>query len=56
MLGLYGISDTSANQIQHIIDGKQKDYLRYSILGILLKEGRISSAKDGNRCKYKYAK
>ncbi len=37
-------------------DGKQQDYLTYSVLGILLKEGRINSVKIGNRRKYKYAK
>ncbi len=37
-------------------DGKQQDYLTYSILGILMKEGRIISVKDGSRRKYKYAK
>jgi hypothetical protein len=37
-------------------DGKQQDYLTYSILGILLKESRIISVKEGNRRKYKYAK
>jgi hypothetical protein len=37
-------------------DGKQQDYLTYSILGILLKESRIISVKEGNRRRYKYAK
>lgn len=37
-------------------DGKQQDYLTYSVLGILLKESRIISIKDGSRRKYKYAK
>ena len=37
-------------------DGKQQDYLTYSVLGILLKESRIVSVKEGNRRKYKYAK
>lgn len=35
-------------------DGKQQDYLTYSILGILLNDGRLVSVKDGNRRKYKY--
>ena len=35
-------------------EGKQRDYLTYSVLGILIKEGRIRSVKDGNRRKYKY--
>lgn len=33
--------------------GKQQDYLTYSILGILLKEGDLKSVKVGNRRKYK---
>ncbi|MDC9727657.1 MAG: GIY-YIG nuclease family protein [Candidatus Thioglobus sp.] len=37
-------------------DGKQQDYLTYSVLGILLKESRIISVKEGSRRKYKYAK
>ena len=37
-------------------DGKQQDYLTYSVLGILLKESRIKSVKIGSRRKYKYAK
>lgn len=35
-------------------EGKQRDYLTYSVLGILMKEGRIKSVKDGSRRKYKY--
>jgi len=34
-------------------DGNQQDYLTYSILGLLLKEGALESAKVGNRRKYK---
>lgn len=34
-------------------DGNQQDYLTYSILGLLLKEGSIESLKEGNRRKYK---
>lgn len=34
--------------------GKQKDYLSYSILGLLLKERRIKSIKVGNSRKYQY--
>lgn len=37
-------------------DGKQQDYLTYSVLGILLKESRVISVKEGGRRKYKYAK
>ena len=37
-------------------DGKQQDYLTYSTLGILMKEGRIKSVKEGNRRKYKSTK
>ncbi|WP_198525648.1 hypothetical protein [Thiomicrorhabdus sp. Kp2] len=37
-------------------DGKQQDYLTYSILGILLKESRVISVKEGSRRKYKHAK
>ena len=37
-------------------NGKQQDYLTYSVLGILLKEGRVKSVKEGNRRKYKYVK
>jgi len=34
-------------------DGKQQDYLTYSILGLLLKDGVIESVKVDNRRKYK---
>ncbi|UCX06264.1 GIY-YIG nuclease family protein [Shewanella glacialimarina] len=33
-------------------DGNQQDYLTYSVLGILLKEGVLESIKVGNRRKY----
>ncbi|RJG40069.1 GIY-YIG nuclease family protein [Motilimonas pumila] len=34
-------------------EGNQQDYLSYSVLGLLLKEGVLESAKVGNRRKYK---
>lgn len=34
-------------------EGNQQDYLTYSILGLLLKEGALESVKIGNRRKYK---
>jgi hypothetical protein len=34
-------------------EGGQQDYLTYSILGLLLKEGSLESIKVGNRRKYK---
>ncbi len=34
-------------------EGKQQDYLTYSVLGMLLKEGRVRSERSGNRRKYK---
>jgi len=34
-------------------EGNQQDYLTYSVLGILLKEGSLMSTKVGNRRKYK---
>ncbi|REG80996.1 GIY-YIG nuclease family protein [Marinomonas pollencensis] len=34
-------------------EGKQQDYLTYSILGLLIKEGALVSSKVGNRRKYK---
>ena len=34
-------------------EGNQQDYLTYSILGILIKEGLLVSTKIGNRRKYK---
>ncbi len=34
-------------------EGKQQDYLTYSVLGILLKEGRLQSVRESNRRKYK---
>ena len=34
-------------------EGNQQDYLTYSLLGILLKEGDLESVKVGNRRKYK---
>ena len=37
-------------------DGKQQDYLTYSVLGLLMKEGRVKSTKDGTRRKYKCTK
>ena len=54
-----GITNSDAAHylgLQSDNDGKQQDYLTYSILGILLKEGRVISVKEGNRRKYKYAK
>ena len=33
-------------------DGNQQDYLTYSVLGLLLKEGAVESTKVGNRRKY----
>lgn len=33
-------------------EGKQQDYLTYSILGILLKEGVLTNKKDGRKRKY----
>jgi len=33
--------------------GKQKDFLTYSILGLLSKEGRVNSVKEGRSRKYK---
>ena len=36
--------------------GKQQDYLTYSVLGILMKEGRVTSNKDGRSRKYKCVK
>ncbi|MFK5913616.1 MAG: GIY-YIG nuclease family protein [Woeseiaceae bacterium] len=36
--------------------GKQQDYLTYSVLGLLMKEGRVKSIKDGTRRKYKCTK
>ena len=34
-------------------EGNQQDYLTYSILGLLIKEGSLESFKEGNRRKYK---
>lgn len=34
--------------------GKQQDYLTYSALGVLMKEGRVISIKDGNKRRYKH--
>jgi len=34
--------------------GKQQDYLTYSALGILMKENRLISVKDGNKRRYKH--
>ncbi|MEI9698509.1 GIY-YIG nuclease family protein [Moellerella wisconsensis] len=34
-------------------EGKQQDYLTYSVLGLLLKEGRLGSTKIGNKRIYK---
>ena len=54
-----GITNSDAAHylgLQSDNDGKQQDYLTYSILGILLKEGRILSVKEGSRRKYKYVK
>ncbi len=33
-------------------EGNQKDYLSYSVLGLLLKEGVLESYTSGKRCKY----
>ena len=54
-----GITNSDAAHylgLQSDNNGKQQDYLTYSLLGILLKERRIKSMKVGNRRKYKYAK
>jgi hypothetical protein len=34
-------------------EGNQQDYLTYSVLGLLVKEGSLESIKVGNRRKYK---
>jgi len=34
-------------------EGKQQDYLTYSVLGILLKEGRLKNVREKRRRKYK---
>ena len=34
-------------------EGKQQDYLTYSVLGLLIKEGALTSSKVGSRRKYK---
>lgn len=34
-------------------EGNQQDYLTYSILGLLIKEGSLESFKEGRRRKYK---
>lgn len=34
-------------------EGKQQDYLTYSVLGLLIKEGALTSSKVGRRRKYK---
>ena len=34
-------------------EGKQQDYLTYSVLGLLVKEATLTSSKVGNRRKYK---
>lgn len=54
-----GITNSDAAHylgLQSDNDGKQQDYLTYSVLGILLKENRVISVKEGSRRKYKYAK
>jgi hypothetical protein len=54
-----GITNSDAAHylgLQSDNNGKQQDYLTYSLLGILLKERRIKSIKIGNRRKYKYIK
>lgn len=35
--------------LQSAHEGKQQDYLTYSVLGLLLEEGAIESTKSGNR-------
>ncbi|WP_373002267.1 hypothetical protein [Sulfurimonas sp.] len=53
----HGITNSDAAHylgLQSDNAGKQKDYLTYSILGLLLKERRIKSVKDGSSRKYKY--
>lgn len=54
-----GITNSDAAHylgLQSDNDGKQQDYLTYSVLGILLKESRLISVKESGRRKYKYAK
>ncbi len=34
-------------------EGKQQDYLTYSVLGLLIKEGSLESYRSGNKRKYK---
>ncbi|WP_251358295.1 GIY-YIG nuclease family protein [Kangiella sp. TOML190] len=52
-----GITNSDAAHylgLQSDNEGKQKDYLTYSILGILLKENRVISIKKGNKRKYQH--
>ncbi|EKO3385484.1 GIY-YIG nuclease family protein [Vibrio fluvialis] len=51
--GLYNSDYTHYLGLQSDHNGNQQDYLTYSVLGILLKEGVIETKKTGSRRKYK---
>ena len=56
---IHGITNSDSAHylgLQSDNNGKQQDYLTYSVLGLLMKEGRVESTKDGNRRKYKCTK
>ena len=56
---LEGITNSDAAHylgLQSDNAGKQQDYLTYSVLGILMSEGRVLSQKLGSRRKYKCTK
>ncbi|MFS1425291.1 GIY-YIG nuclease family protein [Shewanella sp. 10N.286.48.B5] len=51
--GIYNSDCAHYLGLQSDHNGNQQDYLTYSILGILLKEGIIETEKIGNRRKYR---
>ncbi|MCL1115149.1 GIY-YIG nuclease family protein [Shewanella basaltis] len=51
--GIYNSDCAHYLGLQSDHNGNQQDYLTYSVLGILLKEGVLESKRIGNRRKYK---
>jgi hypothetical protein len=51
--GIYNSDCAHYLGLQSDHNGNQQDYLTYSVLGILLKEGVLETQKIGNRRKYK---
>lgn len=53
--GLTNIEIARALDLESDFEGGQKNYLSWSILGLLLSEGAVNYAMDGNHRRYRIA-